>query len=181
LLGVFLVKSILLARHLWWFSLRRRISPAKPDDDSAQAERLAKSALSNRKWSAKCQRSLTPRALQLADIKFLYRWDMCSAEVGSLKGLMVQTILVSTLATLWLTTSLLMKIASQKSHSAPVIAGGMAEAFAPLVYAAFLCFMFYAASNWYRGMLARRRIAWNHFLALVRYHATAQAERNAGS
>ncbi len=167
-LGVGLAKSISLAEHLWWFWPRRFGFHQDTDEDSMKANRLATSALANRKWSRQPDFSLSLRQVQLAETVFRYRQELCSAEIGSLERLALLTLLLSTFALVTLAIELLSRISLSKSYGIAAFLGGMAQALTPLALGVFVCAVLYAVASWHEGMLARRRASWNYFCARIK-------------
>lgn len=179
LFAVFLGKSIDLARQLGWFSFTRRVAPLKPGDEDAVADHLAASALTNRSWSNHPQPGLTLRHLQLAEIKFLYRWETCSAVARSLKKLAVLTVLLSALAVLESTKTALTEVSQSRHVSFPT--ARMAQSFGVASLGWLAAVVLFAEYSFCDGLLARRKSWWNYFCATVRNAPAPPAAGSANS
>lgn len=165
--AVSVARSVPLLRHLWWFSVSKWRSLQKSDSENEKADWLAAAALAN-KLSRHPDPTPSARQLQLAESRFLYAWEMCSAGVGSMKRLVPLTLLLSVLVLLTLTIQLLRKILLQKAFGMAALAGGMSQTLMPLLLGVFVCAVLYAACSLYEGMLMRRKASWNYFCARVK-------------
>ena len=112
--------------------------------------------------------------LRQAERMFQYAWDRCSANVGSLKRLMVLTLLSSSLALVYGSTTILMEIANQKGMGIVFLSGSMAEVLALFVLGILACVTMYAVSSFYEGALTQRRVLWDYFCATVRDQPAAE-------
>jgi hypothetical protein len=165
--AVSVARSVPLLRQLWWFSVSRRRSLQKSDSENDRADLLAAAALANR-FASDPEASPSGRQLQLAESRFMYTWEMCSATVRSMKRLAVLTFLLSIALPAMQAAETLRRAWESKIIGTAAFAAGMSEVLMPFALGVFVCAALYAPCSLYEGMLARRRASWNYFCARVR-------------
>lgn len=169
-LGASFVRSILLARSVW--SPRERQLSSQ---DHGEPNVLAKVALQGSLAYAPAQNggqlpvapaedsSLGDRALDRADARFTFLWQLSNGRVRSMKRGVLLTLLFGVLVTVVRVENVLYGISMQKSTSQTVIGASLAEVFTALAPGLLVCLLVYAASSLFEGVLARRRAHWTYF------------------
>jgi len=177
--GVSAVRSVSLARQLWWSSKERRILPTGLGSNDPGADVLTTSALTNRlsnhpAFPVSSQSGVLPdnshnlsssRVLEEANRRFLYAWEMCAARIASMKRLALLTLLLSVLVFSHSAVKLLAETSSRKMAGIAFVAGNMAEGLAMFALGILVCIVIYAVCVAYEGALMRRRAAWNYYYA----------------
>ena len=105
-----------------------------------EVDLLAASGLLNRMPN---NASVSPQGIRQADCTFLYRWEMCSTRVASLKRLALLTLLLTVFVFVSLMANLLAKVGEAKIVGAGFLAGSIAESLAPFALGILVCAVLY--------------------------------------
>jgi hypothetical protein len=159
-LGMWLVKSGKLTRQFWWPSTREFAPLPNANIAGDEVDLLAASGLVNRMPN---NASVSPQGIRQADCTFLYRWEMCSTRVASLRRLALLTLLLTVFVFVSLMANLLAKVGEAKIVGAGFLAGSIAESLAPFALGNLVCAVLYATC-FFEGGLQRRRASWSYFL-----------------
>jgi hypothetical protein len=166
------VRSLRVAWRLGVFPRRNRISFQNVRDDAMNAKLLAESALSNRFFcklvtdSDIAVKSGDKKALlctiQTARSRFLYLWELCCAEVGSIKRLLLLTLLLSSVVVLGDIQMTFTDAFENRTTGVVALFMAIAELLRRFSLGLFVCTIFFAISGFLEGTLVRRRIHWNY-------------------
>ena len=173
-LGFSLSRSVQLGRKLWFVSTARsphRVNPSTADllATQAMAGRLRmtrdssnEGIVSERKneSSGACSQ-IAEEAMPLFD----YLWDRSATRIADLKNLAILTLILSGLVLSYDVRKILATIQFFIHPSDADVAGGPADVLVPFILGFAVSAVLYALSSIYSGALARRKAAWNLFVA----------------
>lgn len=160
-----LVRSLRLGWKLWLFSPTGRVlsDQRKPD----ASDLLAAIALAN-KLPNKDKTTETPwQVVEIARPRFEYLWEQSVTRVAAMKNFAVLSLILSGLVLSYDFMRFLTFMQIERPLGDLDVAGGPAELLAPLVLGFAVAAVLYALSSFYAGALARRKAAWNLFVARV--------------
>lgn len=97
-----------------------------------------------------------------AEIRFHLVLEFCHAKIASMKRLSVLTFLLTLLVLAWGTANILHGVAMGKVTGSAFLAGAMAEGLTSFSLGIFVCAVIYAFVTFYEGVLARRKMNFDH-------------------
>jgi hypothetical protein len=97
-----------------------------------------------------------------ASERFQRTRELCQAKTASIKKLSTLTFLLSLLVLAWSTTKILQGAALQKVTGTAFLAGALAETLTTFSLGILVCAMLYALAIFYEGVLARRKMDFDH-------------------
>jgi hypothetical protein len=109
-----------------------------------------------------------------AELRLLYLWETCSAEVASLKRLVPLTCLLAVFLLVSRTIDIAGEVAIRKIAGIAFLAGRIAEGLVSCALGILVWALLYAACGFCEGVLQGRRAAWNYFCARVRNQVPAE-------
>ena len=172
-----IIKSVSIARQLWWFSRDRRILPTALDSGDRSADVLATAALTNRLSNDRAllgssqlvdkndDSGSRSQILQEADRRFSYAWEMCAAKIRSTKRHVLLTLLLSVLVLAYGATNISRQIAIDKRVGIGSFSSSVAELLMQVALGISVCAAIYAVFSAFENALMRRKAAWNYFCA----------------
>jgi hypothetical protein len=158
-----LARSLRLVWRLGFFSPASRVPSDQPKPDASDL--LAAIALAN-KLPNNDKTAKTPwQVVESATPRFEYLWEQSVTRVAAMKNFAILTLILAGLGVSYD----LMRFLTARQIERPLgdadVAGGPAELLVPLVLGFAVAAVLYALSSFYAGALARRKAAWNLFVA----------------
>ncbi len=179
-LGFTLSRAVQLGRKLWFVSAARSIPPHSVNPSAADL--LATQAMANRlrltrdpsnegtiprkNESSGTSSQIAEEAMPLFD----YLWVRSASRVADIKNLAILTLILSGLVLSYDLWGVLANIQFFIHPSDADVSGGPAEVLVPFGLGFAVSAVLYALSSLYAGALARRKAAWNLFVARVSSH-----------
>jgi hypothetical protein len=177
-----IARTVGLARRLCRFSKSKRISFENIRDGVTDPNILAEHALSNG-FSSEISIEGAPksdsstrdtredsglRTLQAAHAEFLYLWDMCHANVESLKRLVILILLFSFFVVAYGAFPTWTEMFDNANIAGTIALFRAIDALlARLALGLGVCAILYAIYGLFTGILMRRKASWEHFHSVV--------------
>lgn len=158
-----LVKSLRLGWKLCFVSPASRISSdqSKPDASDSLAEIALANKLSN---DIKATETFW-QVVEGAKPQFEYLWEQSVTRVAAMKNRAILTLILSGSVLSYDLMKFLTAVQIRRHLGDADVAGGPVEMLVPLVLGFAVAAVLYALSSLYAVALARRRTAWNRFVA----------------
>jgi hypothetical protein len=170
-LGFSLSRSVQLGRKLWFVSAARSIPPHSMNPNAADL--LAAQAMANRlrtrdssnEGTTSERKNESSGIVEEAMPLFDYLWERSATRVSDIKNLAILTLILSGVVLSCDVRRVLAHIQIFIHPGDFDVAGGPADVLVPFVLGFAVSAVLYALSSIYAGALARRRAAWNLFVA----------------